>query len=89
MARFTPLTQRGSGHLVAILAVLVVVAAGFVGYQVVTNEEQGSKYTQKQTQTVPDTLKTTKDIDQASASLDTYDNDLDPDQLDEDLNSIL
>lgn len=84
-------SQRGSLHLVAILAVVVIAVAGVIGYKVFTNEkDSATDVTSSQTdEDSIESIETTSDIDEASASLEEFDSELDPNQLDEDLNSLL
>lgn len=88
MVRLTPLSQKGASHIIAVLAIVVIGVAGFVGYKVMNNEKTASNTDTAQS-TLPEQLKTKQDIDQASTSLDEFDSDLNPEQLDADLNSLL
>jgi hypothetical protein len=83
--------QIGSLQLIIILAVVVIAAAGFVGYKVITRDGAGTNgATSSQTDAASDDpIQTTEDIDEASASLEEFDSELDPAQLDEDINSLL
>jgi hypothetical protein len=83
-------SQEGSLHLAGILAVIVLAIVGVAGYLVFTNEKDTTKDTTSQIDVdTTDPIQTTSDIDEASASLEEYDSELDPSQLDEDLNSLL
>ena len=88
------LDQRGSSHIAAILAVVVVAAIGVVGYRVAnknsdtTTASTVSGYAT--TSEAPSTIKTRADVTKASAALDSTSIDtVNPDQLDSDLSSIL
>lgn len=81
--------QTGSLHLVVLAAIVVLAVVGFAGYRVAT---QNKTIDTAVTQTAaPATLNSSKDIDQASAELDStpVDAGVDPDQLDQDLNELL
>lgn len=79
---------RGATHLVVILAVVVIAVVGAAGY-----------YVMKQTKSTPEkannqasaTFESKSDLEQASKALDDgqNDTDLDPAQLDTDLNELL
>ena len=82
--------QAGVGHLVAILAVVVIGAVGFIGYRVATMEDSGETSTQSVQSTTQSEVTTKADVEQASQDIDaTSLDEVDPAQLDSDLNSIL
>ncbi|MEK7153436.1 MAG: hypothetical protein AAB834_05790 [Patescibacteria group bacterium] len=92
MARLSLAAQKGSAHILAILAVIVVAAVGFVGYRVMNNDEGPASETSSQSsQVVPDEIRSDQDLEQAGTALDSeqLDSDLDPAQLDTDLNDLL
>ena len=84
------LNQRGSSHLVLILAVVVVVVAGVVGYRVMNTSETNTDVVSSKA-SEPDSIKSTADVKRASAALDdtAIDGPVNPDQLDSDLNALL
>lgn len=86
------LNQRGSSHLVLVLAALVIVAVGAVGYKVM-NSNQGTPSTSVASSNeakVPDSIKSTADVKKAQAALQSTDVDknVNPNQLDKDLNAL-
>jgi flagellar basal body-associated protein FliL len=86
------LNQSGVGHLVMLLAVVVIAAVGIVGYRVMSSSDSDSDTATTSQSAVKDSsqMKTKADVQQASTELDnTSLNDVDPAQLDSDLNSIL
>lgn len=88
----TRLNQTGAGHLVMLLAVVVIAAVGIVGYRVMSSSDTDSDTATTSQSAVKDSsqMKTKADVQQASTELDnTSLNDVDPAQLDSDLNSIL
>lgn len=90
----TALNQKGSTHLAAILAVIVVVLAGVAGYRVLHAADTtpaASSTTASTHATAPDTFKNAADVRQADASLDstTIGSQVNPDELDNDINSLL
>lgn len=84
--------QKGTGHIVALFGVLVIAVAGFAGYRVIqsNNPEAVSDAAIHATKT-PTKLKTSADAKKAANSLDdtTIDSSINPNQLDDDLNSVL
>lgn len=85
--------QRGSSHLVLFVALAVVVGVALVGYKVIKNTETNPAATASTTQavTIPTTIKTKADLVQASQALDNtaIDSNVNPSQLDSDLNALL
>lgn len=102
--RTSKLNQAGAAHLVAILAVVVVVAVAFAGYRVMqANQTANDAVTTSAKKTAsspsssvtsadaPAKIETKADVQQAAKTLDAdaLESDLDPAQLDADLNSLL
>jgi flagellar basal body-associated protein FliL len=90
------LDQRGASHIVALLAVLLLVVVGFAGYRVMT----ANKATVADNATAPVAVKqvaaptkiqSKADVTQAAKALDSdqLDSNLDSAQLNADLNSML
>ena len=91
MKRLT-LNQKGSSHIVAVLAVVVVAAVAFAGYRVMQNNNNDSANTNATTQSaVPSTLNSANDVRKASRSLDdqSIDGQVNPNKLDSDLSAML
>jgi hypothetical protein len=85
--------QRGIAHLTGILAILVLLIVGVVGYRVVraNNDTQLSSTESSGKQaTVPKAFKSTADVTTADKALEqtSVDKSLDPNQLDSDLNAL-
>ena len=82
------LNQRGSSHLVLILAVAVIAAVGVVGYRVVSTNSDSAPATTAVTTTTKNASSTVKSAnsDLNSTNVDTS---INPDQLDSDLKSVL
>lgn len=87
------LGQRGSSHIVLILAVVVIAAVGVAGYRVMQTDEPIVTNTTlpPRNTDAPDSIKSSADLKKAEASLDSTANDssINPNQLDEDINSLL
>ena len=92
------LNHKGSSHIVLILAVAVIAAVGVVGYRVVSNNasdqtDSSSNISSAENHSVsiPKQFNNTADINQASKALDNtqVDSSINPNQLDQDLNSLL
>jgi flagellar basal body-associated protein FliL len=84
--------SRGFAHLILILALVVIAVVGLAGYYVVSSSNKDSaETTTDTTQVVPEKIDSNQDLEQASKALDADQNksDLDPAQLDADLNSLL
>lgn len=80
------LNSKGIAHLVVVLIVVVVGVVGFAGYYVATHK----KTSEKTSQDIPAKIESKSDLDQASKALDSgSDSELDPSQLDDDLNDLL
>ena len=86
--------QRGSSHLVALLAVVVIAAVAFAGYRVVHHQStpvasSAPTQTASVEKPVPAKISNRADVQQASNALDSTDvNSVNPNQLDSDLNSL-
>jgi hypothetical protein len=86
------LNQRGSGHVVLLLAVLVVAVVGFAGYRVMSAKSPAdTSDTASANATVPAKLTSKADVLKASNALDqtAVDSSVNPDSLNNDLNSLL
>jgi len=84
--------QQGFGHLVAFLIIATVLAVGVVGYRVSRNATATTTPSNPVvSNAVPKTLKTKADLTKADKSLDAtpIDSSVNPNQLDNDLNSLL
>ena len=89
------LNQQGSSQIVLFVAVGVILGIGIVGYRVMSNDD-ASTSTSKSTTTVikkaepASSIQTSADIKQATTELDAtnVETDVNPDQLDADINSI-
>ena len=89
----TKFNQKGSTHIVAVVGVLVIAVAGFVGYRVLNanqTESAGSAKPVATQSTVPKKISTKADVIKASKALDetAIDGSVNPNQLDQDLNSL-
>lgn len=86
------LNQRGAGHIVLLVAVTVVVAAGIVGYRVMQNNspDATSRGSSKAEKPVPAKIDSKSDLQQASKALNSTDIDssVNPNQLSSDLNGL-
>ncbi len=88
------LNQRGSSHIVALLAVVVVAGVGVIGYRVMSKpatSASNSPLASNSSAEVPTTFKTKADVRKADAALSktAVDGSVNPAQLDDDLNSLL
>lgn len=86
--------QRGSSHLMLILAVAVIAAIGVVGYRVTqtdTSSVESTSVAPAKNTSAPTAIKTSADLKKAEASLDsaTIDSSLNPNQLDNDISALL
>lgn len=84
--------QHGAAHLLlALLVVVVLGAVGYAAYYVSQKDKETETAQTAETNAVPDTLESNNDFEKASQTLDTDENDTstDPAQLDADLNSLL
>jgi hypothetical protein len=89
----TSSNQAGSGHLVLLVALAVIVVVGVVGYRVAHNTDTGTttNLNPVSASAVPATIKSTADLKKADQALDstTIDNSVNPNQFDNDINSLL
>lgn len=85
------LNQRGSSHLVAVLAVIVLVGVGAAGYRVMQMGNTTSPDVVSSKAGEPGSIKSTADVKKASAALDdtAIDGPVNPAQLDSDMQSLL
>lgn len=85
--------QSGSGHLVLLVALVVIVLVAIAGYRVANNTDTGTTTSLNpiQATAVPATIKSKADLQKASNALDstTIDNSVNPDSFDNDINSLL
>lgn len=85
--------QKGSSHLVLLLALVVVAAVAFAGYRVMNSGDvdSGATLTSTRSTAVPKKLESTSDVLKAEKSLDNtaIESSVDPSQLDSDINSLL
>jgi hypothetical protein len=87
------LNQKGSSHIVVALAVVVIAVVAFAGYRVLQNNnaDTTSDTTVSTHAAAPNTLNSTNDVRKADRSLDdqSIDGQVNPNKLDDDLNSLL
>lgn len=86
--------ERGSSHLVLILAVAVLAAIGVIGYRVTqtdTSSVVSTSVAPVQNSAAPDKLESAADLKKAEASLDStsIDSSVNPNQLDDDISALL
>lgn len=84
---------NGFAHLALLLLLVVAAVVGFVGYKVVKNHQDKSAANQTSTAVIQSAgvIQSKADLDRAAASLNgqAVDSDLNPNQLDSDVNSLL
>lgn len=89
----TSSNQRGSTHLVLLMAVLVFAVVGIVGYRVLGSNTPASDTSSAATSSkaVPAKINSPADVQKASNALDAtpIDGSVNPDSLNSDLNSLL
>ena len=86
----TRLNQAGASHLVAILAVVVIAAVGVIGYRVMSQDDAGTQTATQSANTNSGAIENKDDVEAASKELDSTSLDnVDPSQLDSDINSVL
>lgn len=86
------LNQRGSSHIVLLLAVVVVAVVAFAGYRVMNaNNPSEPSDTASASASVPAKLTSKADVLKADKALDqtAIDSSVNPDTLNNDLNSLL
>lgn len=85
--------SNGFAHLALLLLLVVVAVAAFVGYKVVKNHQDKTAANQTSTAVIQSAgvIKSKADLDSAAANLNSQsvDSDLNPSQLDSDVNSLL
>ena len=86
--------QRGSSHVVLVLAVVVIAAVGIIGYRVTQNQDPAAVSTSTTPATTSEdsgAINSKADLKDAEASLDNtaIDSSVNPDQLDDDINALL
>lgn len=82
-------SERGAGHIVAVLLVVVVAVVGFVGYTVTksqTKQKEPVSTTQQTVDAVPDLKQADTTLDDTDKELQTS---LDTSALDEDIDAML
>lgn len=85
----TVLHQKGAGHIVAILAVVVIAVVGLAGYVVMGAQDNATSTntaTEKVTADQVELAETSKELDQANNELDES---LDTTELDKDIDAML
>jgi len=87
-------TQKGFAHLALVLLLVVVAIVAFVGYKVVKNHQQAASANQTSTaitNSATQAINNNADLDKAAATLNSQniDGDLNPDSLNNDVNSLL
>lgn len=83
------LQQKGAGHIVAILAVVVLAVVGLSGYVVMNAQDKDATTntaTEQVTADQAELAETSKELDQANAELDES---LDTSELDKDIDAML
>jgi uncharacterized protein HemX len=88
MKRFT--SERGAGHLVAVLLVLVVAVVGFAGYSVLKSQDKKTTSTAVSTQKKVDAVPVLKEADATLTQTDSeLESSLDTSALDQDIDAML
>lgn len=88
------LNQTGASHIVALVGVLVIAVLAFGAYRVMNANNTKNPATESATAATtatPATIQSKADVDQATKSLDSenVDGDVNPNQLNDDINSLL
>lgn len=85
------LNQRGSSHIILVLAVIVVAAAGFAGYRVMNASQASPTSSLRSKTSEPASIKSSADLHKASAALDatSIDGAVNPAELDSDMSALL
>lgn len=86
--------EAGVGHLLMLLAVVVIAAVAVVGYRVINSQNDtlgNTGTTAPRADSAPADIKNSSDLKAAESALNqsNVDKDLDPAQLDSDINSLL
>jgi len=85
--------QSGFGHLVLVVILLVVAAAGFVGWRIMQQADTDTAITAgaKGSAVIPAQINSKADVKKADKALDntSIDSSVNPAQLDSDLNALL
>ena len=83
--------QKGFAHLALLIVIVVVAAVAVVGMRVVDSHNNTSVTPAAATRNVPTKLSNKADLNNAAKTLNatSVDSSVDPDQLDQDLNSLL
>ena len=86
--------EAGVGHLLVLLAVVVIAAVAVVGYRVINSQNDtlgNTGPTAPKADLAPADIKSSSDLKAAESALNqsNVDKDLDPAQLDSDINSLL
>lgn len=89
-------SEQGVGHVLPILVMVVLVAITFVGYRVLKGQDKNTTPVSSQQATkaktaAPQTINSGKDLNQAQSAVNSsnVDSDLNPNQMDSDVNSLL
>lgn len=87
-------TQSGFAHLALLLLLVVVAVAAYTGYKVVKNHQKVTTANQTSTsvtRSASDAINTKADLNNAANTLNSQnvDGDLNPDSLNNDVNSLL
>jgi Tfp pilus assembly protein PilX len=85
--------QTGFAHLALLILLVVAAVVAFAGYKVVKNHQDQTAANKTSTAVIESagTIKSAADLDSAAATLnnESVDSDLNPSQLDSDVNSVL
>lgn len=85
--------QTGFSHMILVLAVVVIAVLAVVAYRVANNQEEdtATSVSKKSSVAAPDTIKSNSDLSKTQAAVkDTpIESDLNPADLNEDVNSLL
>ncbi len=82
------LSERGAGHIVAVLMVVVIAVVGFAGYTVMKSQDnkQQTATTQQKVEAVPELKQADTTLSDTSTELDSS---LDTSALDQDIDAML
>ncbi len=85
------LNQQGNTLMLVFVGIAVILAVGVVGYRISQGDTQLAGNAPVNSSKAPNTIKTTADLKKADKSLDAtpIDGDVNPNQLDDDLNAVL